>query len=131
MRQEGKARLCEQCDKLVHDLSGMTERAARALLRGPRNEGLCIRYLRDRDGNIWFGDSPDPILSPSRLVVRRIAAAAGVAALASAPALIEACGGASPYDGVYAPYVDGGSDGSPEPTVATPGVAAPDAGSGD
>lgn len=142
MRPRGdNARLCADCDKLVHDLSGMTEPQARALLRRPRTEGLCIRYLHDEQGNVWFrGNAPTPIVAASRLARRGVAALASAAALVAVPSLIEACGGASPYgvgsDGGYAPLnlaAPGvgapATDASPE--NAGPEAAAPEAGSAE
>src|SRR5262245_47315726 len=53
MDPRGSARFCGQCDKLVHDLSSMTEQAARRLLQST-SESLCVRYLHDATGTIWF-----------------------------------------------------------------------------
>jgi hypothetical protein len=96
MTPRGKARLCETCDKLVHDLSGRSEEEARALLGAPRTDGLCIRYLHDADGNIWFDSAGRDRLVPPQRLARGTAIAAAVA-LVAAPVLIEACGGANPY----------------------------------
>lgn len=50
---EARQRLCAECNKVVHDLSAMTEADARRALRsGP----LCVRYLYDVHGNIIQGD---------------------------------------------------------------------------
>jgi hypothetical protein len=125
--QGGTARLCADCNKLVHDLSGMTEPRARALLGRPRNEGLCIRYLHDEQGNIWFrGSALAGIVAPGRLVRRGLAALAGAAALVAVPSLLEACGGASPNDPASA-------GGTAQLTPAAPTVATPadDASPGD
>ena len=94
MSPRGKARFCGSCDKLVHDLSAMNEREARALLGAPRTEGLCIRYLHDETGEIWFRERA-PVL-PASALVRRGAMAAAAMAVALLPALTEACGGAGP-----------------------------------
>jgi hypothetical protein len=117
--QGGAARLCADCNKLVHDLSGMTEPQARALLGRPRNEGLCIRYLHDEQGNIWFrGSAPPELVAPGRLVRRGFAALAGAAALIAVPSLLEACGGASPNDPRSAQLSQAA------PTVGAPAAAA-------
>jgi hypothetical protein len=100
MSPRGKARLCGQCDKLVHDLSAMTERDARALLKTRPTEGLCVRYLHDATGEIWFGARAERVVPASRLV-RRGAAAMSAAALVLVPALTEACGGAAPDKNPY------------------------------
>jgi hypothetical protein len=114
-----RARLCEQCTRVVHDLSSMTESEARALLRRPRNDGLCIRYLHDIHGNVWFGESPRSRTVPaSRLVRRGLAAFAGAAAIAAVPALLEACGGASPSPNPYGLSDDAGDGTDAQP--ATP-----------
>jgi hypothetical protein len=94
MSPRGKARLCGSCDKLVHDLSSMSEPEARKLLGAPRTEGLCIRYLHDQTGEIWFRDRAP--LVPANHLVRRASMAAAAVAVALVPALTEACGGAGP-----------------------------------
>ncbi len=100
MSPRGKARLCGQCDKLVHDLSAMTEGAARALLQTRPTEGLCIRYLHDATGEIWFGARTERVVPANRLA-RRGAAAMSAAALLLVPVLTEACGGAAPDRNPY------------------------------
>jgi hypothetical protein len=116
MHPRGRARLCASCDRLVHDLTALTEREARALLRSPPAEGLCVRYLHDAYGNIWFaGDRPAPVIPVAQLLRGRAARAAAASVLALAPLLTEACGGANPN-------VD--YDGSPGLHAATPAVGA-------
>src|SRR5581483_9550279 len=73
-------RMCGECNKLVHDLSSMTEGQARALLARPRNEGLCIRYLHDVHGNVWF-EGQAPVVPVGHLVRRGVSMLAGAAAL--------------------------------------------------
>jgi hypothetical protein len=115
MQPRGTARLCASCDRLVHDLSALSEGEARALLQKPPAEGLCVRYLHDAYGNIWFaGDRPDPVIPIARLIRSRASRAVAASALVLSPLLIEACGGAGPYDGY---------DGSPRAvSSATPNV---------
>jgi hypothetical protein len=86
-------RFCGDCKKVVRDLSSLSEDEARALLRAPRNEELCVRYLYDRDGTIVFKDRAPPLL-PAALL-RRAARAATAAAL---PLALQACssGGLAP-----------------------------------
>jgi hypothetical protein len=126
MSPRGTARFCSACDKLVHDLSSMSEREARTLLQGRSTEGLCIRYLHDERGEIWFGGSAAGAgLVPATRLARRGAAMAAAAALVLTPVLTEACGGAAPDRNPYAyPFESadaGGSQGdrfSSDPNVA-------------
>ncbi len=111
-------RMCGECNKLVHDLSSMTEAQARALLARPRSEGLCIRYLHDVHGNVWF-ERQAPILPVSRLVRRGVGVLAGTAALVAMPALIEACGGAPSSSAVAQ---DGASNWDFTPAMPTVGA---------
>jgi len=75
MTGESVQRHCAQCDKSVHNLSEMTEPAARTLL-ATRTEKLCIRY-QARNGQVQF--------QPSRRTVAR-GLAAGALLAASVPA---------------------------------------------
>jgi hypothetical protein len=52
MQPRGTHRLCAACDKVVHDLSGLTEAESRTLLAGT-SQSLCVRYLHDATGRIW------------------------------------------------------------------------------
>ena len=101
MAPRGTARLCSTCDKLVHDLSAMTEREARTLLRTQATRGLCIRYLHDATGEIWFGNGSSDGLVPASRLARRGAVMATAAALVLTPVLTEACGGANPNPNPY------------------------------
>lgn len=80
-----KRRFCDACKMHVHDLSQMTRREAKALLASERTEGLCIRYLHDRHGEVVFTDS----------LVRAKRLALGAVALASTMSLT-ACMGSAP-----------------------------------
>src|SRR5262245_19885016 len=99
MDPRGSARFCGQCDKLVHDLSGMGERAARELMRSTSGS-LCVRYLYDATGQIWFEGKSDII--PPTALHRKGRALVAAAAMAAVPVLFQACGGAGldnyPYD---------------------------------
>ncbi len=100
------SRLCSACDTLVHDLSARSEGEASALLASSDGR-LCIRYLYDQTGKVWFKDqlaavTADRPIPASRLVRgKRALAAASAACALAAPILTEACGGAglggSPY----------------------------------
>ena len=102
MSPRGRARLCAQCDKLVHDLSALRESEARALLAGA-NGSLCVRYLYDEHGAIWFSTSK---------LNRAKRAGALTAATVALPLLVQACGGLGPYDGPndYNPFADAGKE---------------------
>jgi hypothetical protein len=82
-------RFCGDCKKVVRDLSTMTERQARAMLAREGGGELCVRYIYDDKGRIFFGGDA-PLLAPSSLLVRarRVAAAAAVVAL---PFATQAC----------------------------------------
>jgi hypothetical protein len=127
MSPRGAARLCSMCDKLVHDLSAMTEGEARALLGTRSAAGLCIRYLYDAEGQIWFGNRAPDRLVPAGRLARRGALMATAAALVIVPALTEACGGANPYY-TATDSADAGDTTEPGRLTGNPTVAAADAG---
>jgi hypothetical protein len=125
--------LCGECDKVVHDLSALSEREARSLLRARSTEGLCIRYLHDANGDIWFGGrGPGEAagLVPVARLARRGAAMAAAAALVLTPVLTEACGGAGPGPNPYSSPFESADAASPQndrrtgdPTVVNAGDA--------
>lgn len=55
MTGDDRVRHCDQCDKSVYNLSGMTRDEAEALVI-ERNGKLCARYYQRRDGTIIFSD---------------------------------------------------------------------------
>ena len=120
MDPRGSARLCRTCDKLVHDLSGSTEQAAHRVLASTP-ESLCVRYLYDATGRIWFADDLERLTAPSQLNRAKrgtLAAALIMTPLLAAPALMQACGGAAPFDPYDAqsntePNADAGADAHP------------------
>ncbi len=85
LERRAKGRFCGHCNKLVHDLSSLSEREARKVLASV-SETLCVRYLHDETGEIYFAER---LVPPKRLTRGR----AGALAIA-APLLIQACGGA-------------------------------------
>lgn len=120
---DAKKRFCAECKKHVHDLSQMTRAEARALLASPATEGLCVRYLHDERGEVWFAPEAAPLVAPGRLArMKRFAMAAAAVA---APLSLTACMGAAmppqqpPRPAVAAP--------SPTVDVATPAPTAPPA----
>jgi hypothetical protein len=90
-------RLCAECKTVVHDLSSLSERGARALLASGGASRLCVRYLYDDAGRVRFAGDPEVsqarIVPASRLSPRRRAQAAKLALLAAPLVLFEACGG--------------------------------------
>jgi hypothetical protein len=70
-------RFCGDCKKVVRDLSSLTESEARALVARERYNGLCVRMLVDRDGNVFFGG--DKLISASLLSKAKRAAMAAAA----------------------------------------------------
>ena len=123
-------RFCGDCKKVVRDLSKMTEREARALVAKERYEGICVRMLVDRDGNVFFGG--DKLISGSLLSkAKRAAMAAAAIALPLASSACSAIteplgiadqeqttdedleplmGGALPSDDFYPTDPDAGAD---------------------
>lgn len=87
-----KRRFCDACKMHVHDLSSMTRREAKQLLDSERTEGLCVRYLYDRHGDVVFTDS--------LVRAKRFVAAAVAVAL---PMSLTACMGAAPRPRVPVP----------------------------
>jgi hypothetical protein len=84
-------RFCGDCKKVVRDLSTMRERDARTLLRSAQNGELCVRYLYDKHGKIFFaGDRPDVQLVPASLLARAKRVALSAAAIA-VPLSLAAC----------------------------------------
>ncbi len=107
---DANRRLCAECNTVVHDLSAMSERDARAKLRAT-SDRLCVRYLHDSTGKVWFKEdlARASLVSSSRLRNGARGALAVASAMATF-ALIEACGGALPPDYREA-NVDGGDSG--------------------
>jgi len=95
-------RFCGDCKKVVRDLSTMRERDARTLLRSAQNGELCVRYLYDKHGKIFFaGDRPDVQLVPVSFLQRAKRVALSAAAVA-VPLSLAAC----------SPSADATSDGT-------------------
>ena len=83
MTAEGPtSRHCEACDKSVHDLSALTQPEAAALLA--ERDDLCVRFLYAPDGRVVHRAGPK----------RHLGVWMSIAAVAAAPLLLEACGGA-------------------------------------
>lgn len=85
-------RFCASCQHEVHDISLMSEAAARALLA--RDERVCVRYLVTEDGEIAFGLPVIPSVRLGRRERRRrpeLDAVIRLAAAASLAAMLAAC----------------------------------------
>jgi hypothetical protein len=80
-------RFCGDCKKVVKNISSMTEKDARKLLRSAGEGQLCIRYMHDKFGNVVFGpDQPRPDFVPASMLSRakRAIAYAGLAVASQA-----------------------------------------------
>ncbi len=117
MTPADRGRFCGDCKKVVRDLSRMTEREATELVRGARAGELCVRYVYDRRGKVFFAPSPDLFLARAK---RAGAAAAAVMALTGCNAILHEESEGTPVMGdvAYMPEQDLG-DAAPD--------AAPDA----
>jgi hypothetical protein len=83
-----RGRFCGDCKKVVHELTQLTEREARALLASPPTEGLCVRYIHDQTGEIVFKREVVPVSA-----LTRMKRAAAVLAAASLPLALTGCMG--------------------------------------
>jgi hypothetical protein len=80
-------RFCGDCKKVVKNISSLTEKDARKLLRTAGEGQLCIRYMHDKLGNVVFGrDQPRPDFVPASMLSRakRAIAFAGLAVASQA-----------------------------------------------
>ncbi len=74
-------RFCGECKKVVRDLSKLTRAEARKLVV-ERSGDLCVRYVHNAKGDVFFADMPSNVV-PASMVNRaaRAAFAAAVVAL--------------------------------------------------
>jgi hypothetical protein len=96
MKPSEKGRFCGDCKKVVHDLSRLRERDARELVQSAKHGELCVRYVFDRHGKVFFAGDQAPMLIPAALLHRAKRLAFGAAAIA-----LQACN---------APLNDGGGE---------------------
>src|SRR5690606_27315484 len=92
MRPEagGRRRWCDHCERQVHNLSRMSEPAARALLGAMAGSDLCVAYYQDEAGEIVF--APEAEIVPLERVRRRpVIEAAMLVSAASLALLLGAC----------------------------------------
>ncbi len=121
MTPDGGGRLCATCDKVVHDLSAMSEERAKRLLASKQN--LCVRYLFDEHGNIWFEGERPPLAAR---LLNRAKRGAFAAATIAAPFMLQACMGSAIADDVDPSTAydagDGDGDGDGGLIKANPGL---------
>jgi hypothetical protein len=84
MKGDDRTRFCGQCEKNVHNLSGMSRDEAEGFLRGLAGEA-CVQLYRRRDGTVMTADCPDGVKRKRR---RRIAFGIVSGGLVSAAALV-------------------------------------------
>ena len=80
MAGDQRVRHCDQCDLNVYNLSGMSRKAAEAMLNNTEGR-VCVRFYRRLDGTIITADCPVGIRALRRKIAR--VAAAGMAAVLS------------------------------------------------
>src|SRR5436190_13435060 len=90
MTPADKGRFCGECKKVVRNLSQLTEREARVMMREDGANGdLCVRFLYDKHGKIFFGGDKKQLI-PAGLLSRGKRAALAAAAIAI-PLALNAC----------------------------------------
>jgi hypothetical protein len=114
-------RFCGDCKKVVRDLSKMTEEEARALLRTPPREGLCVRLVHDARGQIFFAGMQTSNLVPASLLRRAKRAAVQACAAIALPFAAQAC---TLTDAVESAVGASTNDPTEEPAELMGGVAA-------
>ena len=75
MSGDDRSRFCSQCRLKVHNLSGLTDQEAEALLRGASGR-LCVRYYERTDGKVMTRDCPRGLRAVRQHVARRLVLAA-------------------------------------------------------
>jgi hypothetical protein len=90
MQGDDRKRRCDQCNLDVHNIAGLTEREAEALLRssfdddGVPKQRLCAAIFRRPDGTILTADCPvglAAVRAKTRRAIARAAAAIGLTTL--------------------------------------------------
>jgi hypothetical protein len=99
MRREhgGLRRWCGHCERQVHDISAMSEPAARAFLQATRGRDVCIAYFEDDRGEIEFAPRVAEVIVPIARVRRRPAPLVEAAKLASAASIAALLGACTPH----------------------------------
>lgn len=104
MKGNDRVRFCGQCRLNVYNISAMSPEEAETLIA--ETEGrLCVRFFRGPDGTVLTRDCSGPRLARAR---RRLAVAAGVAALmfGQAVALVSGSAHVSGRDNGAIPRID-------------------------
>jgi hypothetical protein len=83
-------RFCGDCKKVVKDLSAMSEREARAVLQSACGGELCVRFIYDQNGRIFFQGDAGALL-PAGLLHRARRAAAVAATAVAIPLATQGC----------------------------------------
>jgi hypothetical protein len=90
MTGDDRTRHCGSCKQTIHNIAGMTEADAEALLRSALNDDgtpkqhLCARIYRRADGTVLTADCPvglRALRAKARRSAARVAAALGLTAL--------------------------------------------------
>jgi hypothetical protein len=91
MDGDERVRFCRECNRNVFNLSEMTEREARTIVR-EREGRLCVRFYQRRDGTVLTSDCP---VGAKRSFLRAAAGTAlSVFGLAAGITKLSACGSA-------------------------------------
>jgi hypothetical protein len=100
MTPADKGRFCGDCKKVVRDLSKMSEAEASALVHGAHGGDLCVRFLHDRHGKVFFEEdlARRAGLIPRSFLVRARRTAVAAASLA-VPAFLQGCS-ADPFSAI-------------------------------
>ncbi len=89
MTPADKGRFCGECKKVVRNLSQMSEREALQMLTEENNGQLCVRFLYDKHGKVFFAGDRQRLI-PATLLSKTKRAALAAAAIA-VPLALNAC----------------------------------------
>lgn len=89
MTPADKGRFCGDCKKVVRDLSKMAEADARELVANAKSGELCVRFLYDRHGKVFFAGEKSALVPQSFL--NRAKRTALAAASLAVPVMLQAC----------------------------------------
>jgi hypothetical protein len=106
MKPADRGRFCADCKKVVHELAQLTEAEAQELFSSAKKGELCVRYVYDAHGKVFFADTPRSVI-PAGLLVRAKRVATVAAALA-APLTLAACGIGGTMQGDLVGYTGNG-----------------------
>jgi hypothetical protein len=112
-------RFCGDCKKVVRNLSDLSEQDARTLLDANTNAELCVRYLHDKHGKVFFaGEVPAHArIIPIGALLQRAKYVAAAAALMSTATGCELVG-SGPHESEQEVHENmGGAPWQPPPPV--------------